>query len=171
MRLNPEMESPLDSREGPCIQERFAPENHCFGCGPANPQGLRLRSFAAVDASGPHWVCDWQPQKHHEAFTNVLNGGIIGTLLDCHSNWAAACHLMARDQLEHPPPTVTIDFHVKLKRPTPSDRPVHLVARAVSDEGDRVKVEATLQSGEQVTATCVGTFTAVKPGHPAFHRW
>ena len=24
----------------------------------------------------------------------MLNGGIVGALLDCHSNWAAAYHLM-----------------------------------------------------------------------------
>ena len=27
------------------VQERYAPENRCFGCGPANPKGLRIRSF------------------------------------------------------------------------------------------------------------------------------
>ena len=35
----------------------------------------------------------------------------------------------------------------------------------------RAKVEATLEAGGQVTATCLGTFVAVKEGHPAFHRW
>ena len=39
-------------------------------------------------------VADWQPLPHHAAFDGVLNGGIIGTLLDCHANWTAAMHLM-----------------------------------------------------------------------------
>ena len=32
-------------------------------------------------------------------------------------------------------------------------------------------VEATVESGGKVTATCRGTFVAVKEGHPAWHRW
>ena len=94
------------------LQERYAPGNACFGCGPANDRGLRLRSFP----EGDEVVCRWAPEPHHEAFPNVLNGGICGTLLDCHSNWTAAWHLMRAGGLEGPPCTVTADFHVKLRR-------------------------------------------------------
>ena len=73
-----------------CVQERYAPRNHCFGCGPANPKGLRIRSFE----DGEGLAAEWTPEPHHEAFDGMLNGGIIGALLDCHSNWAAALHLM-----------------------------------------------------------------------------
>ena len=51
-------------------------------------------------------VADWQPEPHHQAFTSVLNGGIIGTLLDCHCNWTAAYHLMRRRGADKPPTTV-----------------------------------------------------------------
>jgi acyl-coenzyme A thioesterase PaaI-like protein len=149
------------------LQERYAPHNRCFGCGPANDKGLRLRSIPQGDVV----VCDWTPQKHHEAFDDVLCGGICGTLLDCHSNWTAAWHLMNRNHLTSPPCTVTADFHVKLKRPTPTDGPVHLTARVVESTDDRAVVEATLEAKGQVTATCRGTFVAVKEGHPAYRRW
>jgi len=151
------------------IQERHAPDSTCFGCGPANDKGLRIRSFPAEDGDG--LVCDFVPESHHEAFPGVLNGGIIGTLLDCHSNWTAAHHFMVRDGLEQPPVTVTADFAVKLRRPTPSTGPVHLHAHVVEDSGDRVVVEATLEAGGKLCDTCRGTFVAVKPGHPAYHRW
>lgn len=150
------------------IQERFGPKGRCFGCGPANEQGLRIQSFAAPDGG---LVADWTPAPHHEAFPGVLNGGIIGALLDCHSNWAAAYHLMERDKLEAPPCCVTADFHVKLRRPTPSGQPVHLEARVTEAEGSSATVEARMTSGGNLTATCLGKFVAVKPGHPAFHRW
>jgi acyl-coenzyme A thioesterase PaaI-like protein len=91
--------------------------------------------------------------------------------MDCHSNWTATWHLMRRDRLEMPPCTVTAEFHVKLKRPTPIDRPVRVVARVVASEGNRVTVEAIMTSADQVTATCTGKFVAVNPGHPAYHRW
>jgi acyl-coenzyme A thioesterase PaaI-like protein len=149
------------------LQRRYAPHNECFGCGPSNPKGLRLESRV----EGDQVVCDWTPEGHHEAFPGVLNGGIIGALLDCHSNWAAAWHLMQAQRLETPPCTVTADYAVKLKRPTPSKQPLQLTAKVVEAKGDRAVVEATLTSGGEVCATCRGTFVAVKPGHPAYHRW
>ncbi len=160
----------MSDRE-PSLQERYAPRNRCFGCGPSNERGLRIRSFNRSHDPDGEVVAEWMPAPHHEAFDGILNGGIIGTLLDCHSNWTAAWHLMRRDGLDQPPCTVTADFHVKMRRPTPLDRPVTLSARALSSEGSRVTVEATLSAHGQPTATCTGTFVAVKPGHPAYHRW
>jgi len=155
----------------PCLQERYAPQNACFGCGPANPEGLRVRSFPTDDDRNAEVVATWLPAKRHEAFEGMLNGGIIGTLLDCHSNWTAAWHLMKRDGVNTPPCTVTAEFHVRMKRPTPSDEPVEVSAKPVESENSKVVVEATLSSGGTVTATCTGTFVAVRPGHPAYHRW
>ena len=149
------------------LQEKYAPGNACFGCGPANEKGLRIRSFALGDTV----TAEWLPEKHHEAFAGMLNGGIIGTLLDCHSNWTAAWHLMNRNHEDHPPCTVTADYSIKLLRPTPTDGPVKLVAKVVESTENRAVVEAQLIAHEKVCATCRGTFVAVKPGHPAYHRW
>lgn len=149
------------------LQETWAPQGRCFGCGPTNEKGLRIKSYP----KGDEVVAEWTPEKHHEAFENVLNGGIIGALLDCHSNWAAAHALMTAKKMDAAPCTVTADFHVKLRRPTASSEPVHLSAKPVSIEGDKCVVEATLTSQGKVTATCTGTFVAVGPDHPAYHRW
>jgi acyl-coenzyme A thioesterase PaaI-like protein len=149
------------------LQDRYAPNNECFGCGPKNEKGLRIKSRVEGDLV----VCDWKAEPHHQAFPGVLNGGICGALLDCHSNWAAAHHLMQRRKEASPPCTVTADFHVTLKRPTPMDVPLRLVARVVESADDRATIEATLEANGKVTATCRGTFVAVKEGHPAFHRW
>lgn len=153
--------------EGPSLQERHAPDSTCFGCGPANAEGLHIRSFPAADTV----VAEWTPEPRYEAFPGMLCGGIIGTLLDCHSNWTAAAHIMARQGLQKPPCTVTAEYAIKLRRPTPTDRPLRLVARVVESEQDRATVEATLEAGGKVCATCRGTFVAVQPGHPAYHRW
>lgn len=149
------------------IQETYAPNMACFGCGPANENGLHVRSFA----DGDEVVAVWQPQKKYEAFPGMLSGGIIGTLLDCHCNWTAAWHLMNKAGLDHPPCTVTAEYSIKLLRPTPSDQAVRLVARIVELTDDRAIVEGELIAHERTTATCRGTFVAVKPGHPAYHRW
>ena len=154
------------------LQETHAPSSICFGCGPANPKGLRIRSFAKEDGAV---VAEWVPEPHHEAFPGMLNGGIIGALLDCHSNWTAAHALMKQSGLDSPPCTVTADFHVKLRAPTPSGAPVRLVARVIELREDRAVIGAELYSAAnpsgKPTATCTGTFVAVKEGHPAFHRW
>ncbi|MBA2340093.1 MAG: PaaI family thioesterase [Pyrinomonadaceae bacterium] len=149
------------------LQEKYAPQNSCFGCGPVNEKGLRIRSFAR----GDEVVCEWKPEPYHEAFPGMLNGGIIGTLLDCHSNWAATWHLMQRAGADHPPCTVTADYSIKLLRPTPTDAPVQLVARVVESTETRAIVEAELIAHGKICATSRGTFVAVKPGHPAYHRW
>lgn len=149
------------------LQDRYAPHNACFGCGPANEKGLKIKSMV----QGDRVVADWQPEPHHEAFPGMMNGGIIGALLDCHSNWTAAWHLMTRTGAETPPCTVTADFHVRMQRPTPSGGPLHLEAWVVDSSDRRATIEATLSSGGEICATCTGNFVAVKPGHPAYHRW
>ena len=152
------------------LQEIFAPHGRCFGCGPTNDKGLRIRSLAESAESDAHVLCDFVPERHHEAFENVLNGGIIGTILDCHMNWTAIHHLMRKQGLDHAPCTVTAEFKVALKRPTPIG-PVHVDARVVSSTDDRATVEATMTANGKVTAIGTGTFVAVKPDHPAYHRW
>lgn len=149
------------------LQERYAPKNACFGCGPANQHGLGIRSF--VD--GDEIVCTWQPQTMHQAFPGVLNGGIIGALLDCHCNWAAAYHLMHDQERDEPPCTVTAEYSIKLRRPTPTETPVTLRAQLVEIDGNRARISGTLTAGGRVCATCDGLFVAVEDGHPAFHRW
>jgi acyl-coenzyme A thioesterase PaaI-like protein len=101
----------------------------------------------------------------------VLCGGIVGTLLDCHLNWTAAWHLMQKHGAASPPCTVTAEYHVKLRRPTPMDAPVLLRAKVVESTDDRATVSGTLEAGGKVCATCEGVFVAVQEGHPAFHRW
>jgi acyl-coenzyme A thioesterase PaaI-like protein len=149
------------------LQYTYAPHNECFGCGPANPKGLRLCSIP----QGNIVIADWKPEPYHQAFPGILNGGIIGALLDCHSNWSAAYHLMQRLLLTTPPCTVTASYTVKLLRPTPSEDWVHLESEIKSATDKQVIVTATLSSKGKLCATCEGTFVAVGEGHPAYHRW
>lgn len=160
-------------------QQRFAPNSICFGCGPANQDGLQIASHWDGDpfAEGTYRM-RFTPSKEHQAFPGVLNGGIIGTLLDCHSNWAAATAIAKHHGWPKPECTVTADFHVKLTKPTPFPGEVELVAKIdkISGEGDRMatvscELWADTPKGRRVTATCTGHFVAVQEGHPAYHRW
>ncbi len=149
------------------LQDTYAPHNACFGCGPANSKGLQIKSFP----EGDEVLAEFTPEKCHEAFPGVLNGGIIGTLLDCHCNWTAAWHLMRRHGSDTPPCTVTMEYAIKLRRPTPTDRTLKLVARVIDSTDDVVTVEGELYADDKVCDRCEGRFMAVKPGHPAYHRW
>ena len=117
------------------------------------------------------YVAEWHADEHHQAFPGMLSGGIIGSLLDCHSNWTAAHYLMKKSGKSAPDCTVTANYAVKLLRPTPYDVPIFLKARVVESTDTTATVEAELIANEKVCATCRGLFVIVKEGHPAYHRW
>ena len=152
----------------PALQDRYAPNGMCFGCGPRNELGLRVKSHVREDGTV---VATWRASKHHEAYEGALSGGVIGTLMDCHSNWTATYHLMRKSGAPTPPCTVTAEYAIKLRRPTPTDGEIEIVARPIEVGEGRAVVEAELRAGENVCATSRGTFVAVKAGHPAYHRW
>jgi acyl-coenzyme A thioesterase PaaI-like protein len=149
------------------LQETYAPHHICFGCGVANEKGLRIRSFA----QGETVVCEWMPHEEYQAFPGMVNGGIIGTLFDCHSNWTAAWHLMNRNGMDKPPCTVTAEYSVRLSKPTPATVPLKIIARVTESSERKAVVEAKLIANDEICATSKGVFIAVKEGHPAYHRW
>ena len=149
------------------LQDQYSPNSICFGCGPANEKGLHIKSYP----QDGEVVAEWHAEPHHQAFPGMLNGGIVGALLDCHSNWTAAYYLMKNNNKDKPDCTVTAEFHVKLLRPTPYDATIHLRAKVVESTLKKAVVEAELIANDKVCATCRGTFVAVEEGHPAYHRW
>ena len=112
-------------------------------------------------------VLEWQAEPHHEAFTGMVNGGIVGALFDCHSNWTAAWHLVQPQGATEPPSAVTAEVHVKLRKPTSSKVPLQIRAKVVESSDTRATIEAVMTSQGSVTATCRGVFVAVQEGHPA----
>ena len=149
------------------VQEIHAPNSICYGCGPANENGLKIKSFRIDEGLRMEFL----PSEEHQAFPGMINGGIIGTILDCHGNWTAAMALKDRDKLESPPCTVTASYSVKLKRPTPFGKVLSITSKVEKIENNVVEVSLNLVAGGKKCATGQGLFVAVKEGHPAFHRW
>ena len=149
------------------VQDRYAPNSICFGCGPANKEGLQIKSYRAGDGLEMEFECE----EKHQAFPGVINGGIIGALLDCHGNWTAAMAIMDRNGLDAPQCTVTAQYEVKLKRPTPLGPTLKLQSRVLALQADRAEVIIELKADEKTCATGRGLFVAVEEGHPAYHRW
>ena len=153
--------------EGPSVQEVHAPNSICFGCGPANADGLQIRSFPTEEGL-EMW---FEPIEAHQAFPGMINGGIIGTLLDCHGNWTASLAIMEGRGEQEAPCTVTASYSVKLRRPTPLGVPLHITSKVESLDGDRATISMALTADGKVCATGEGLFVAVQEGHPAWHRW
>jgi acyl-coenzyme A thioesterase PaaI-like protein len=138
----------------PSVQERLYPDLTCFGCGHANPAGLRLRSYAADGGA----VATFRPRPEHDNGLGYLNGGIISTVLDCHS--AAAVFLRAeRDGWTAADgaalPYVTAGLDVRFLRPTPLAEPLHLsaVVTAAGEAEMTVAVELVGDGKPRATAT------------------
>ena len=149
------------------VQEEYASNSICFGCGPANKKGLRIKSFRNDEGL----EMEFETSEEHQAFPGIINGGIIGTLLDCHGNWVAAIALMDKSGGKFPPCTVTASYSIKLKRPTPLNSKLLIQGRVVEIDTKSVKVELILKADEKVCATGEGLFVAIDEGHPAYHRW
>ncbi len=148
------------------LQETYAPQGVCYGCGPSNPNGFKIQSYV----EDKKIVARWQPQSHHHAFPNILNGGVIGTILDCHCNWAAAWYLMQEKNSDQTPCTVTAEYTIKLIRPTPMDGIITLEATLEHLDKNIAFIKGQLIAKDEVCDTCEGTFVAVSSDHPAYHR-
>lgn len=100
------------------LQEQYFPRLTCFGCGHANPKGLRLRSYPADG----YVTASFTPWPEHDNGNGFLNGGIICTLLDCHSGAAVLYEASRRGLLVDEGRTlthVTASIDVRYLRPTP----------------------------------------------------
>lgn len=129
---------------GPSIQQRLYPDVTCFGCGPANPKGLHLRSYPAEDGLV---VAQFTPWPEHDNGFGYLNGGIVATVLDCHSG-AAVFEAADRDGLERaaggPLLYVTAGLDVRYLRPTPLAAQLDLTARVIEQDDDHMTVDVAL---------------------------
>jgi len=110
------------------LQERYFPDLPCFGCGPANDKGLRLRSYPREDGVVAALFTPW---PEHDNGLGFLNGGIIATVLDCHSAAAVTHEAFSRGWPPLPGaalPYVTAGLEVRYLRPAPLTETVALYA-------------------------------------------
>lgn len=138
------------------IQRRFYPDFRCFGCGPANPDGLRLESIeTAVGATA--W---FTPRPAHDNGFGFLNGGVIATVLDCHSAAVVVLEASKRGWVlpgGSPVSYVTSGIDVRFLRPAPLGRLLATAELSGADE-TAMTVEARLINGDKVCASAHATW-------------
>lgn len=144
------------------------PNNYCWGCGRDNPHGLHLRSFWDGDAS----VCSFQPTEAHAAGPrDVVNGGIIATIVDCHCiGTAIAAAYRAEGRAIGSEPWiwyVTAALNVTYVRPAPLGEPLTLRATITSAPGRKAVVSCTISAGgeERAHAEVVAVRVPAEWGH------
>ena len=132
--------------------QNHMPGNVCFGCGNQNPDGLQIKSFWEGEES----VCIWESERKYEGWKNILNGGILATLIDCHcmgTAMAAAYQAEDRDLDSEPAYRyATGTLNVKYLKPTPNDIPVELRAKVEQIKGRKTTLSCEVFSAGVKTA-------------------
>ncbi|MEW1951953.1 PaaI family thioesterase [Terrabacter sp. NPDC080008] len=157
-------QTPTDADVALSIQERLYPELPCFGCGQGNPKGLQLRSYPLAQGEGV--VASFTPWPEHDNGLGYLNGGIIGTVLDCHS--AAAVMLEAERQGWPPLPGadlsyVTAGLDVRYLRPAPLHETVELHAVVTEADEPQMTVAVELRFDGKVRAEATAIWKRWRP--------
>lgn len=127
--------------------------NFCWGCGPTNEHGLRVKSYWEDGEA----VCTFQPKPYHTAGPkNVVNGGIIATVIDCHCVCTAiAAAYRAENRGMDTDPLIwyaTASLQVTYLHPTPIEEPVLLRARIKGQTQKKTIVICSLLSKENECA-------------------
>lgn len=128
------------------------PGNVCFGCGRNNHQGLKIRSYWEGDES----VCVWESQEKYQGWKGILNGGILATLIDCHTMCTAmAATYQAENRSMESEPIyryATGTISVKYLKPTSNTKPIELRARIKEIKGRKVVMSCIAKSDGEITA-------------------
>jgi len=138
---------------------------HCFGCGRLNEHGHQIKSYWG---DGDETVSTFLPKPYHTAIPGYVYGGLIASLIDCHSTGtaAAAAYRAEGRSMDSLPALrfLTASLHVDYLRPTPLGVPLHLRAKVEEIKGKKVVVSSTLSANGQICAR--GEVVAVRmPEH------
>ncbi len=133
------------------------PDNSCFGCGPDNKHGLRIKSYWSAEQPGVA-VCEFHGAPFHNAGSaKILNGGIIATIMDCHSviTAVAQAYRDAGRPIGSEPRLwyVTGSFDLHYRAPALLEQPVQLFARVVEATERKSMVECDLISDGKICTT------------------
>lgn len=124
----------------------------CYGCGRLNEHGLQIKSYW----DGAESVCHFRPKPYHTAYPGYVYGGLIASLIDCHSTGTAAAAAYRDEEraMDSEPGLrfVTASLHVDYLKPTPIDTTLEVRAEVKSIEGRRITISSQLFADDQMTA-------------------
>ncbi len=144
------------------IQDTYPDDaSHCFGCGTLNDHGYKLKTRS----EGESTVTEFLPEPQQMAFAGVTYGGLIASVIDCHSAGSAAIFTMRNAGIvvgsEPSPRYVTAHLEVDYLAPTPLDR-MRIIGRLVEMSDRKVIVKSELLVAGKVTARGSAVLVRVK---------
>lgn len=127
--------------------------SHCYGCGRLNENGHQIKSFW----DGDEGVCRLVPKIFYSGgMKDILYGGLIASLMDCHGAGTAAAAKARELNIEMEPGAmprfVTASLKVDYLSPTPVGKEVELRARVEEIKKRKVTVSVTLSTDGSVHA-------------------
>ena len=134
--------------------------SHCYGCGRLNEHGHQIKSYW----DGEEAICTYHPEPFHQAIPGFVYGGLIASIIDCHSTGtaAAAAYRAAGREMGTQPyfRYVTAALHVDYLRPTPIEEALVVRARIKEMSGRKIVVASSVIVEDVETAR--GEVTAVQ---------
>ncbi|MCP3955330.1 MAG: PaaI family thioesterase [Desulfobacterales bacterium] len=125
----------------------------CYGCGWNNARGLHIKTYW----DGEKGVARFTPASHHAAYPGSTYGGLLASLIDCHSvGTAVAAAYQAENRSPGSDPAiifVTGNLNVTFKKPTPLNIELVLTARVLELSGRKAKVACIVEAGGQSCVT------------------
>ncbi|GAB4203806.1 MAG: PaaI family thioesterase [Tibeticola sp.] len=126
---------------------------HCYGCGRLNPHGHQIKTVW----DGDETVTVYQPEPFHTSVPGFAYGGLIASLIDCHSTGTAAAAMYRQEgrDMDSLPASRFVTgspLHVDFLKPTPIDAPVEIRGRVEEIKGRKVVVRTEVRSGGVLTA-------------------
>ena len=127
-----ELKAQPNRDHAPTIDEEAG---HCFGCGPANPEGLHL--VFTFDPAAQISSALVNLTRVHEGPPGYIHGGIVATLMD-----------EAMSKLNRPLGALAMTRHMEVDylRPSPLGRDLVLIGRHIRREGRKLFHEAELKA-------------------------
>ncbi len=130
------------------------PDNyaHCYGCGSQNPHGHQIKT----QWQGEQTVTRFQLEPFHTSVPGFAYGGLIASLIDCHSTASAAAAMYRQEgrSMDSSPAFrfVTGSLHVDFLKPTPIDAELVIRGQVKEIKGRKVVIESKVWAGDVVTA-------------------
>lgn len=132
----------------------------CYGCGSKNQHGHQIKSYW----DGGETVCRFAPQPYHTAIPGYVYGGLIASLIDCHSTGtaAAAAYRAENREMGSDPPLrfVTASLHVDYIKPTPMGMTLEIRGSVAALKEKKVVVRTRVLAEGEVCAR--GEVVAIK---------
>lgn len=132
------------------VNRALVPDNACFGCGLANPDGLHVE--LRRDGTRRHrLVGTLTPGERHGAYPGITHGGVVLTALGCLAGWLPAALRPEDRRVWLLRSATNVTFHRPARTGQTLTLTGSIIAEGSADEPMTVRTEAEAADGQLVT--------------------